>query len=87
MFNIEKNVLIPAPKNRIGVAKYPFAKMVEGDSFGVPVPPEATDEDSKKVAFRVQRAAYAFMKKYGGKFAIRNLQNEVRVWCKKNPEV
>ena len=86
MFPVEKNVVIPAVKNRIGIAKYPFDKMKEGDSFGVPVPPEATDEDSKKVVMRVTRAAYAFSKKYGGKFAIRNLTNEVRCWCKKEAD-
>ena len=70
---IEKNISIPYTKR-----KYPFDKMNVNDSFSVKITKIKTAE---KIRFSLYAASKTFKKyKPDWKFAVRILDNEVRIW-------
>jgi len=78
MYEVEKGVAQP-PTN--GVNRYPWAEMVEGDSFFIP----ATEDDINTVSVRVRVAAYAWMRRHpethgGLRVSARKVEGGVRVW-------
>ena len=81
MFTIEKG--IPAPV-RGSATNFPLTQMEIGDSFLVPVDfadqsPEAVTLAKRKVA-SLAAARQGVTKTTGSKFAVRRLENGVRVW-------
>jgi hypothetical protein len=78
MYPIEDAVPVPDIVRERVVFKYPFAKMLVGQSFAVPL----GDEEADRVEQRLRTATYRYTKQEGGtvKFTVRALDNEVRVW-------
>lgn len=72
-YAIEKNVPLPKPKGR---TLYPFADMVEGDSFHIACSPE----DQERVHRRVLKAAEYYGRKAGARFTGRKDADGVRFW-------
>lgn len=76
MYSIEKNVPMPASNNSRRI--YPFASMSVGDSFLVPT---SDDKDAAaKKRTKVAAAITADAKRFGRKFATRQVEGGVRVW-------
>ena len=69
---------IPIPGRNDSRIKYPFGKMVVGDSFL----DRADGEDVDKVVSRLQGAAQAYRKKneQSARFSIRKVDGGVRIW-------
>jgi hypothetical protein len=72
MFKIEKNIPVPANRNR-GTSIYPFKEMKKGDSFFIPVKGEKEQQNRRKA---VTASAY----KHKVKITARVVDNGVRVW-------
>lgn len=78
-FKIEKNVDLPRAAVTARRSKYPFADMVDGDSFLVPV---EEGDSTQRVQTTLCAAASHHAKKYGGKFITRKVEGGVRIWRK-----
>lgn len=76
MFKIEKNIPIPKADRGSGSGrneKYPWSKMVPGDSFFVP---------QIKVS-SIIGSAWRASKRHNAKFTVRKVDGGVRVWREK----
>jgi len=76
---IEKNIPIPEKPLRKRRGKYPFIKMEIGDSFAVKITNEWNGKNIKNSLY----SSYKNFKrrfKMNWNFAIRILENEVRIW-------
>ena len=75
---MERGVAQPADK---GTVRYPWAEMVEGDSFFLPAP----EDEQNRVAVRVRVAAYAWMRRHpethgDWRVSARKVEGGIRVW-------
>jgi len=76
MIKIDKNIPIPEVQKGRNII-YPFSNMEIGDSFLIPF------EDAKFIQpgmVRVREAVYRAQKKFRFNFAIRKVENGIRVW-------
>ena len=76
MYEIERGVQMPLERRE---SKYPFERMVVGDSFAVPVLPGA---DAGAHAAALRTSAYAWGKKRDREFKVRldDARTLARVW-------
>lgn len=80
MIKIQKNIAIPPSTRTLGAgqSKYPLINMEIGDSFAIPA---RTPLAAKRAVATLSNAKTRFYKKYPDyKFAIRKMENEVRIW-------